>query len=253
VSFCFNSNDTIAVSLQGWDDDDIEDGGIGVPDTFDAQGIDDDDAFAGVSADLGQVSSLPGTKTVSGSSSNLSAKFTITKSTPDTDGDGLNDCEELTYGTDPNVADTDGDGLSDGDEVHVYGTDPLDPDTDGDGLSDGVEVAYGTNPNDPDSDHDGLIDGQDVEFIQNAIDGMPLDVFKSPSGGNRNAALSNLDDIEALLKQNKVAKALQALQGLRKRFDGCGMQPDNNDWALVCGSQLTIRGVIDLLISNLGG
>jgi len=39
----------------------------------------------------------------------------------------------------------------------------------------------------------------------------------------------------------------------RKRFDGCGVQPDNNDGALVCGPQLTIRGVIDRLIFNLGG
>jgi Spy/CpxP family protein refolding chaperone len=42
----------------------------------------------------------------------------------DTDGDGLTDEEEATYGTDPFVADTDGDGVSDGDEV-AAGTDPL--------------------------------------------------------------------------------------------------------------------------------
>lgn len=42
----------------------------------------------------------------------------------DTDGDGLTDEEEATYGTDPLVADTDGDGVSDSDEV-AAGTDPL--------------------------------------------------------------------------------------------------------------------------------
>jgi Bacterial TSP3 repeat len=341
VSFCAYADDTIAVSLQGWDDDDWDGGESGV---FDARGNDDDDPLAGVTVTLVQVQNLPGTKIASGSSSNLSATFTITKSAPDGDSDGLNDCEEQTWGSDPGVADTDGDGLSDGvevhvygtsptdddydddglkdgeeiqygtgvgdpdsdddglidgdevhvygtiptnpdtdndgltdgeevhvyhtkpldpdtdddglsdgDEVHIYGTDPLNPDTDNDGLGDGVEVVFGTNPNDPDSDHDGLLDGQDVEFIQNAIAGTPLNVFKSPSTGNRNAALSNLDDIEALLKNNKVAKAIQALKELRKRFDGCGAQPDNNDWALVCGPQLTIRGAIDLLIFNLGG
>jgi predicted outer membrane repeat protein len=42
----------------------------------------------------------------------------------DTDGDGLTDYEEvITYGTDPIDSDTDGDGLSDGDEVS-HGTDP---------------------------------------------------------------------------------------------------------------------------------
>ena len=43
----------------------------------------------------------------------------------DTDGDGLDDDQEATYGTDPALADTDVDGLSDGDEVLVYDTDPL--------------------------------------------------------------------------------------------------------------------------------
>ena len=67
--------------------------------------------------------------------------------TPDTDGDGLSDSEEVDiHGTNPLVADTDGDGLNDGDEVITYGTDPNDLDTDGDGLNDGSEVDSGTNP-----------------------------------------------------------------------------------------------------------
>jgi hypothetical protein len=341
VSFCAYGDDTIAVSLQGWDDDDWDGGDSGV---FDARGDDDDDGLAGVTASLGLVSNLPPTKIVGGTSGNLSVTFTVTKSAPDGDSDGLNDCEEKTYGTDAGKPDTDGDGLSDGDEVHVYGTsptdddydddglkdgeeiqygtgvsdpdsdddglsdgdevhvygtlpldpdsdddgltdgeevhvyhtkpldpdtdddgltdgdevhvygtDPLDPDSDGDGLLDGTEVVFGTNPNDPDSDNDGLIDGQDVEFIQNAVAATPLNTFKAPQAGNRNATLSNLDTVESLLMQNKVAKALATLADLRKRFDGCGAKADNNDWALVCGPQLTIRGAIDLLIFNLGG
>lgn len=43
------------------------------------------------------------------------------KSALDSDGDGLTDDEELTYGTDPNKPDTDGDGFLDGHEVfHLY-------------------------------------------------------------------------------------------------------------------------------------
>jgi hypothetical protein len=248
VSFCAYLDETIAVSLQGWDDDDGDGGVSGV---FDGQGNNVDDALAGITANLGPVSGAAGAYI--GSSKNLSAGFIVTVTAPDGDSDGLNDCEEQTWGSDPGVADTDGDGLSDGDEVHVYGTSPTDDDYDDDGLTDGDEVVLGTNPKDPDSDHDGLLDGQDVEFIQNAIASTPLNVFKSPSKGNRNAALSTLDDIEALLQQNEVEMAIQALEGLRKRFDGCGAQPDNNDWALVCGPQLTIRGAIDLLIFNLGG
>jgi outer membrane protein OmpA-like peptidoglycan-associated protein len=82
----------------------------------------------------------------------------------DTDGDGLNDGEEVNrYKTDPLKWDTDGDGLSDGDEVNRYKTDPLKWDTDGDGLSDGAEVnQYKTDPLKWDTDGDGLNDGAEV-------------------------------------------------------------------------------------------
>ena len=52
----------------------------------------------------------------------------------DPDHDGLTNAEEAAIGTDPHNPDTDGDGLNDGDEVHVTHTNPTLPDTDGDGL-----------------------------------------------------------------------------------------------------------------------
>ena len=58
---------------------------------------------------------------------------------PDCDGDGLSDEEELELGTLVYARDTDGDGLWDGWEVKL-GTDPFSEDTDGDGLSDMDEV-----------------------------------------------------------------------------------------------------------------
>jgi len=63
----------------------------------------------------------------------------------DSDGDGLNDSEEVTYGkdawiTDPNRADTDGDLWSDGYEVNTKGTNPLSVDTDQDGAKDNVDI-----------------------------------------------------------------------------------------------------------------
>ena len=71
---------------------------------------------------------------------NESVEVTITVNDCDidTDGDGLNDIEETTLGTDPNNPDTDGDGLTDGEEVLIVddastiavpenATDPLDP------------------------------------------------------------------------------------------------------------------------------
>jgi hypothetical protein len=59
---------------------------------------------------------------------------------PDSDGDLLDDCEEATLGTDPNLFDTDADGLGDGLEVLTLGTNPLLADTDADGCSDGREL-----------------------------------------------------------------------------------------------------------------
>ncbi|MCB9681248.1 MAG: FG-GAP repeat protein [Alphaproteobacteria bacterium] len=116
--------------------------------------------------------------------------YQLTRTPPDTDGDGLPDDSEIAYwGTDPNLYDSDGDGLSDGEETPCgTATDPLDPDTDGDGISDGDEVAttmtdptvadtdgdgdgiadlgetlvYGTDPGDVDTDGDGIHDGDEV-------------------------------------------------------------------------------------------
>ncbi|WP_238710782.1 lectin-like protein [Oceanipulchritudo coccoides] len=83
----------------------------------------------------------------------------------DTDGDGLEDAEELnTHSTDPLGWDSDQDGLSDGDEVNIHGSDPLLIDTDEDGLDDYTEVVvYASNPNSQDSDGDGFLDKFEVE------------------------------------------------------------------------------------------
>lgn len=81
----------------------------------------------------------------------------------DSDGDGLLDKEEPTYGTDPYDPDTDKDGLTDGQEVKEFKTNPLDPDSDMDSLKDGAEVlTYKTNPLDRDTDHGGVADGHEV-------------------------------------------------------------------------------------------
>ena len=94
---------------------------------------------------------------------------------PDTDGDGLEDGDEVLRGTDPRRKDSDNDGLEDGDEVTniTWGpTDPLNPDSDEDGSLDGDEAnncIHGetnnecTDPNNPDSDGDGLNDGDELD------------------------------------------------------------------------------------------
>ena len=72
----------------------------------------------------------------------------------DQDDDGLTALEEFRdWGTDPTNADSDGDGIEDGEEVEAgddgFMTDPLNTDTDGDGLWDALEIQVGSSPVDP--------------------------------------------------------------------------------------------------------
>ncbi len=94
----------------------------------------------------------------------------------DSDDDGLLDGEEVyIWLTDPANADTDGDGLEDGAEVNTYWTDPLNANTDGDFVDDGVEVnSWGSNPLDPDTDGDGIMDGETLTGTYLAADGVTV-------------------------------------------------------------------------------
>jgi hypothetical protein len=76
------------------------------------------------------------------------------RSFSDTDLDGIFDMKEVEMcGTDPYTADTDGDGVDDLDEIYAL-TDPRsaanqpidDQDYDEDGISNGVEIAQGSDP-----------------------------------------------------------------------------------------------------------
>ena len=114
---------------------------------------------------------------------------------PDSDGDGLNDGEEvnrLVLGqpapTDPLDEDTDGDGLLDAVETGTgvfngmtdAGTDPLVADTDGDALGDLEELQVGTDPFNADSDGDGSTDGEEVRIQTDPLDAGSKPEF--PSG-----------------------------------------------------------------------
>lgn len=168
----------------------------------------------------------------------------------DTDGDGLSDGAEVNvYGTDPLNPDTDGDGLSDGDEVNLYGTNPLDPDTDHDLLRDGFEVAHGTDPLDPDSDHDGIIDGLDSQFITQFITALDDAAFKA--NGQRTALLSQLRDVEHQVAAHRNDLALNKLLLIRRHLDGCPSTPDSDDWVVDCTAQVDLRGLVDVLATNL--
>lgn len=95
---------------------------------------------------------------------NIGTGLTFTgKTDADPDKDGLLSSYEDEIGTDPENPDTDGDGLNDGDEVNKYYTNPLNKDSDNDDLNDYDEVIkYSTNPVNPDTDGEKLRDGEEV-------------------------------------------------------------------------------------------
>lgn len=96
--------------------------------------------------------------------------------------------------SDPNFVDTDGDGLNDNDELAATAligapnltdlTTPFDGvssgpgsgDFDGDGISDEQEFELGANPVLLDSDGDGLLDADEFDGTSNAFDGTPTDL-----------------------------------------------------------------------------
>jgi len=77
------------------------------------------------------------------------ATVTLVADTTDTDGDGMSDTFEVTYGLNPLIddaaGDSDNDGLNNVDE-YENGTSPKVADTDGDGVTDSEEVAARMNP-----------------------------------------------------------------------------------------------------------
>lgn len=96
-----------------------------------------------------------------------------TEEVSDTDGDGIPDTWETSYGLDPGDPsdanlDPDDDGLTNQEE-YLFLTDPTKSDTDDDGIPDGFEVSYGLDPTTDDSgldpDQDGLTNYQ--EYLAN--------------------------------------------------------------------------------------
>ncbi len=82
----------------------------------------------------------------------------ITDAQKDLDHDGLSSLEEFLLGSDPLNWDSDGDGLTDGMEIRGYFvTSPINYDTDLGGAGDGVELQRGTNPlNSADDDRESV-------------------------------------------------------------------------------------------------
>ena len=105
----------------------------------------------------------------------------------DTDGDGLNDWEELNvYYTYPDNPDTDFDGLDDLYEIQNalsphHGADWLmeQLDWDADGLNDLLEIRMGSDMKNPDTDGDGFLDGYEVHNAYSPVNPEPIKMIKS--------------------------------------------------------------------------
>ncbi len=77
-------------------------------------------------------------------------RHVVVLNTPDTDGDGLSDEEEIALGYNPTQADSNNDGRSDADDWLAGSTSNFSPDDpDGDGFSTAEEISYGSDPYDP--------------------------------------------------------------------------------------------------------
>jgi hypothetical protein len=126
-----------------------------------------------------------------------------------------------------------------------------DTDTDGDGLTDGEEVALGTDPLNPDTDGDGIPDGADPDVLSGLLDTLPDGAFQ-PSG-HRSALQSRLANIQQSIADGDAEAAIRQLRNLRRHVDGCGSTADGNDWVIDCAAQLSVRHLIDTMITSLGG
>jgi hypothetical protein len=113
----------------------------------------------------------------------------------DSDGDGLDDQEEMWVRSDPMSADTDGDGLSDFDEVMRWGTSPGHVDSDAD--------SRGSDPDFPAPPLSSLFDGAELALE----DGIPGKGATSPSLSDSDGdGLSDYDELQSVSRSATVAE-----------------------------------------------
>lgn len=122
-------------------------------------------------------------------------------------------------------------------------------DTDGDGLTDDEEALTGTNPEVADTDGDGILDGIDPTWAFEATLALPDDVFRTRWAKVR--LLLRLATAEFAVLVGRTDVAIDIIASISTRLDGCGDEPDRDDWVRECDAQLDLRVLIGLLGENL--
>jgi hypothetical protein len=81
------------------------------------------------------------------------------------------------------------------------------------------------------------------------LDALPDGAFSA--AGHRTAMQSRLANIQQTIADADAA--ISQLWNLRRHVDGCGSTADGNDWIVDCAAQLSVRDLIDTMITGLGG
>jgi Bacterial Ig domain len=102
---------------------------------------------------------------------------------------------------------------------------------------------------DLDDDDDGIPDAQDPDTVAVVVSDLPDSVFAN--GEHRGPLLNRLNAIEQLIAAGDLDGARTELENLARKVDGCGDEPDTNDWITDCTAQLRVRGLIDDLLAHL--
>ncbi|MGJ8723378.1 MAG: hypothetical protein ACSHYB_02385 [Roseibacillus sp.] len=170
----------------------------------------------------------------------------------DSDGDGLNDGDEVngSPATDPTDSDTDGDGLSDhqeilgqdqnGDSTGFGASNPILVDSDMDGVSDGNEVSYSpaSDPNTPDdTDGDGLANAIEDFNLNGIVDGFETDPLNPDTDGDN--LLDGVEDAnqDGIFDGNETdpLAADTDVDGLNDDVDSDPLDPDQDDDGVLDG------------------
>ncbi len=187
----------------------------------------------------------------------------------DTDEDGLNDADEVVFGTDPNDPDSDDDGLLDGTEVDMAEgsgcPDPLDADSDGDTLSDGDEVLMGTDTCNVDSDADTIPDDVDpfpldpggtTGFVESelrdlcdTISGLDLSLIEAKNdnarAGRQNAMCNKVNAAANAAAAEEYPEAIDQVESLLAKLDG---DPQPKDWMVESAARDELRSALEAMV-----